>query len=207
MTVAQGRQLTDLLAEAIGPACHEMRSPLAVVYGFAKMLQSNDALDEQCSRYVDSVVTGAARLSDLLDALSQIGRIAAGRTLPTLEPVSLRPIVADVASAGNNGSKVTVEEGDDLEVHADPEWLAEAVRGVVDSCCFDDEASVTVSWTPGDGEVTLRFVPHSQYDAVDSDPVKAGVAFELAKVRFFAMGGALTVQGGSLLAAVPVRNP
>ena len=45
MTVASDHDTQELLRLAIGPACHELRSPLAVVYGFARMLEGSPDLE------------------------------------------------------------------------------------------------------------------------------------------------------------------
>ena len=77
MTVASDQDTQLLLRQAIGPACHELRSPLAVVYGFARMLENGSSLDEAAmTKYVTQIVRSAERLDHMLDDLSKIGRDA-----------------------------------------------------------------------------------------------------------------------------------
>ena len=76
---AHRQELEQLLAVSIGPACHELRSPLAVVYGFSRMLEVSEQADPA---HIQHILQGSSRLDELLDQLATMGRIAACRTVP-----------------------------------------------------------------------------------------------------------------------------
>ena len=146
MAVASEHDTQALLRMAIGPACHELRSPLAVVYGFARMLEHGESLDDAArEKYVGQIVRGAERLDSMLDDLSKIGRIAAGRTPPHVEHVSLRSIVDDLCATSTLDGRLHVEPGDDVTIKADPAWLTESLQATVDGLCFEDGAPRTAS--------------------------------------------------------------
>lgn len=203
MPVSTDNEATELLARTIGPACHELRSPLAVVFGFAKMLESNDSLDDTVRRYVEHIVQGSQRLDDLLDALAKTGRIAAGRMNPVLESVSLRAVMDDVAAMAANSERLIVEPGTDLKVKTDPAWLAEAFAGVVEGLCFEQRLRLRVAWTHDEHEVQVSFIPDSSFPMVDVEPDKASLDIALARMRILAMGGSLDGRGDRVVATLP----
>ena len=203
MAVLTRQDLQELLTASIGPACHELRSPLAVVYGFAKMLETNTSIDEPGQKYVTQIVNGAQRIDDLLDALSKIGRIAAGRLVPTMESGSIKALVDDLCSTSTNNARVAIDAGPDLHVKADPAWLTEAFVGIINALCFEDELDVRVSWTHDAHEVTVNFIPNSSFPMIDVEPAKAAMGLTLARMRIVAMGGALDGQGDRITVVLP----
>jgi nitrogen-specific signal transduction histidine kinase len=191
MAVMSSTDPQSLLVAAIGPACHELRSPLAVVYGFAKMLESQDGLDDTARKYVAQIVTGSQRLDDLLDAMSKVGRIAAGRLHPALESVALKGVVDGISATSRNTGRLSVDAGADVHVKADAEWLGDACQNVIDSLCYEENTELRLSWTHEAHDVSLHFMPHSAFPMVDTEPEKSGLGLSLARMRIVAMGGAL----------------
>ena len=64
-------------------ACHDLRTPLATVYGFARTLTRTE-LSEPSSRYVEMIEAASQQLGELLDELSLVARIESGRFEPTV---------------------------------------------------------------------------------------------------------------------------
>lgn len=204
MTVAHTRDTQELLRMAIGPACHELRSPLAVVYGFARMMENAPELDEAArSKYVGQIVRGAERLDVMLDDLSKIGRIASGRIHAQIEPVALRAIVDDLAATSANAGRLRVDPGADVTVKADPAWLTESLQAVVDGLCFEDGIDVQLTWRHEQHDVALHLVPNSTFPMVDVEPEKSGLGISLARVRVVAMGGSFEGSGDRVVITIP----
>src|SRR5690606_18039443 len=106
----------------------------------------NDQLDESSHKYAAQISRGAERLDQLLDDLSKIGRIAAGRIHPQLESVSLQQVVNDLLATNSLADFVTVDAGVDVNVKADPAWLREALHCVVDGLRFEDGIDIRLTW-------------------------------------------------------------
>lgn len=203
MPVAARHDTQELLQLSIGPACHELRSPLAVVYGFARMLEGSDVDPETVKRYVPQIVRGAERLDGLLDLLAQMGRVAAGRVLPSVSSVSLRSVVEDLAALERNQGRLRVEMGDDITVRVDQNWLSESLQAIVDGLCFDDGIDVRLSWTHEKHEVQVRIVPNSSFPMIDVEPDKASLGLALARMRTVAMGGSFDGIGDRIVLTLP----
>src|SRR3954463_13829614 len=70
-----------------GPAslpCHDVRTPLATVHGFAKTLERTVELEAPADRYLEMISAASAQMAELLDELSLAARTEAGRYDPVL---------------------------------------------------------------------------------------------------------------------------
>ena len=68
----------ERFAQIVSIGAHDLSTPLATVYGFAKTLAKTD-LEEPAARYVEMIEAASAQLRDLVDELSLVTRIERGR--------------------------------------------------------------------------------------------------------------------------------
>jgi signal transduction histidine kinase len=68
-------------------ACHDLRTPLATVSGFAKTLMRVEGVDDKMARYLGLMETASEQLAELLEELNVAARIAGGRYDPALRQV------------------------------------------------------------------------------------------------------------------------
>lgn len=104
-------------ARLVSIACHDIRTPLATVHGFARTLARGELGDPE-SRYVEMIEEASAQVADLLDQLVLVTRIAEGRYSPTLSEVdslelarrAATEIGEDPEAVGGEGAPVQVDE-------------------------------------------------------------------------------------------------
>jgi signal transduction histidine kinase len=70
-------------ARLVSLACHDLRTPLATVHGFATTLGRSGDLEPPADRYVEMINAASAQLDELIDELSLAARIESGRYDPT----------------------------------------------------------------------------------------------------------------------------
>ena len=70
-------------ARLVSLACHDLRTPLATVHGFATTLARGGGLEPPADRYVEMIDAASAQLAELIDELSLVARIESGRYEPT----------------------------------------------------------------------------------------------------------------------------
>ena len=71
-------------ARLVSLACHDVRTPLATVHGFATTLTRTVQLEAPADRYVEIISAASAQMAELLDELSLVARIEADRYDPAL---------------------------------------------------------------------------------------------------------------------------
>jgi len=72
----------DAFARLVSLACHDLRTPLATVHGFATTLTRGGGLEPPADRYVEMIDAASAQLAELIDELSLAARIESGRYDP-----------------------------------------------------------------------------------------------------------------------------
>src|ERR671934_3043641 len=105
-------------ARLVSLACHDLRTPLATVHGFARTIARTGDLEEPASRYLEMIEAASGQLAELLDELSLAARIEGGRYEPTTTEVDLGELVR-AAAARLDEELVRVEgEGGSVRVDA-----------------------------------------------------------------------------------------
>jgi signal transduction histidine kinase len=175
-------------------ACHDLRTPLATVSGFAKTLTRGGTLADPADRYVAMIETAAGQMAHLLDELGLVARIEADRSEPALREVDtleLARTAADELGADRvnvSGTGTTVE----VDHEATPRAIVALARSALRHGGFD-EVSVAV-----DGR-ELRIAPIT--DA--SRPVVLGedlrdLGAAAAGILIRRLGGELAVEDRTL---------
>jgi signal transduction histidine kinase len=100
-------------------ACHDLRTPLATVHGFAHTLARVETLDETSSQYVGMIGTASSQIAELLDELSVAARLAAGRYEPPRRAVDTLELASGAAERLGAERVAVTGEGEELELDVD----------------------------------------------------------------------------------------
>ena len=99
----------DSFPRLVSLACHDLRTPLATIYGFARTLTRMGVEDERTARFLTMIEEAAEQLTGLLDELGVAARIEGGRWEPTLlEADTLELARADDARVAAEGTGTTI---------------------------------------------------------------------------------------------------
>jgi signal transduction histidine kinase len=145
-------------------ACHDLRTPLATIHGFARTVPRVTALNGQAERYLDLIASASVQMEELIGRLSTAARAEAGRlvgdaeTVETLELARAASAAVSAGTADAAGSSAPVVIDRDRVVDA----LASIARAVLRH--------------GGCERVSLR----AAGEAVEVSPVPANVADLLA---------------------------
>jgi signal transduction histidine kinase len=91
-------------------ACHDLRTPLATVYGFARTLVRAGDHDERTARFLGMIEAAAEQMTALLDDLGLAARIAGDRFEPVLREVDTLELAhSDDARVEVTGSGASME--------------------------------------------------------------------------------------------------
>ena len=106
-------------ARLVSLACHDLRTPLATVHGFATTLARGGGLEPPADRYVEMIDAASAQLAELIDELSLAARIESERYEPTTREADTLEL-AQAAAARLGEDRVHVAgAGAALETDAD----------------------------------------------------------------------------------------
>jgi signal transduction histidine kinase len=111
-------------AELVSVACHDILTPLATVYGFARTLEQLP-LEDPAPRYVEMIGTASSQIDELVDQLRIVARIEAGKYEPALVERDSLELAGEAAGRLEEG-RVQVS-GRGAPVLVDPEPTARAL--------------------------------------------------------------------------------
>jgi signal transduction histidine kinase len=109
----------DDFAQLVMLACHDLRTPLATVHGFAQTLTRLGELEDPAPRYLEMITAASGQMADLLDELSLGARIEAGRYEPVLREVGTLDLPRAAPPALGEERVEVTGEGAAVEVDAD----------------------------------------------------------------------------------------
>ena len=181
-------------ARLVSLACHDLRTPLATVHGFATTLERGGGLEPPADRYVEMIDAASAQIAELIDELSLAARIESGRYDPTLrEADTLELAQAAAARLGEDRVRVT---GSGAALETDAEAVERGLAALFQSALRHgglDEVGVEVDGA----EIRLsRVTPASAPVVLGEDLRDLGAAVAVRLVR--RLGGSVSVDGETL---------
>jgi signal transduction histidine kinase len=185
-------------ARLVSLACHDVRTPLATVHGFAKTLERAVTLEAPADRYVEMIEAASVQMAELLEELSLAARIEAGRYDPVLrEADTLTVAQGAVERLGEDRVRVS---GEGAVVATDEPALTRGVSALAQSALRHgglDEVSVVVRGS----EIDIAPVtPASAKVVLGEDLRDLGAAVAVRLVD--ALGGSVSLEGETLTVRV-----
>lgn len=116
------------LPQLVSLACHDLRTPLATIQGFARTAAAREELPDRAAQALELIVAAAEELAGLLDDLSLSAQIDGRRYKPVLEPVETLDLAR--AAAERLGPDAVSVSGAGASVLVDPAASARAVTGL-----------------------------------------------------------------------------
>jgi len=175
-------------------ACHDLRTPLATVHGFAQTLARQGELEEPAARYVEMINSASDQIADLVDELALGARIAAGRFDPVLKEVDTLEL-AEAAAATLGEERVAVA-GEGAAVEVDPSSTERAVAALA-RCALRHGGLEQVRLTARGDELELAPITDASAPVVLGDDLRdLGAAVAVRLLR--AQGGSVELDGETL---------
>jgi signal transduction histidine kinase len=185
-------------AELVSVACHDILTPLATVYGFARTLEQLP-LEAPAPRYLEMIGAASNQIDELVDQLRLVARIESGRYEPTLiEYDSLE--LAEKAAARLEEGRVTVA-GTGAPVRVDPEPTIRALSQLARAAArFGGHESVSLE-VRGSELVLSPLSRAAQPVVLGNEPRELAAPAAALLVR--ALGGVLEARAETLLIRLP----
>jgi signal transduction histidine kinase len=188
----------DEFPRFVSLACHDLRTPLATVGGFAHTLERAEDIGDPAARYISMMRMAAEQMGELLDALGVVARIEAGRYEPALIETDTLELVR--AAAERIGEKV-VASGSGATVHID-RGPVEAGIAALTLCAVRHGGLERAEIVAAGETVEISPVPEAAALIVLAEDLK-DLGSATARRVIEAIGGSLRLEGERLLVRLP----
>jgi signal transduction histidine kinase len=170
-------------------ACHDLRTPLATIFGFARTLNRMEQPDERTARFLGMIEAAAEQMTDLLDELGAAARIEAGRWEPVLRAVDTAEL------ARGDDERVAVEgEGETVETEAES---VERALGSLALAAIRHGPTERVTWTVRGRELALAPVRPAAAPVVTGESQR-DLGCLVARLVIEQLGGSLALEDETL---------
>jgi signal transduction histidine kinase len=196
------RRVDELKDQFVSVASHELRTPIAVVYGIASTIysRSRELSPEQLGDLRRALFEQSRRLRDLTEQLLDLSRLDSGRLVVELRPFRPRDVIEAVVPPDRHAD-VRIDVDPERELVSDPEAFERVVGNLIVNALKYGRPPVVVQGRDtkglyrlavedhGDG-VPREFVPHLFERFTRSDESRrartAGAGLGLAIAHEFA---------------------
>ena len=181
-------------ARLVSLACHDLRTPLATVHGFATTLARGGALEPPADRYVEMIDAASAQLAELIDELSLAARIESDRYEPTKREANTLDLAQ--AAAARLGEERVHVTGSGVPLETDAEALERGLAALFQSALRHGGLERVEVEVDG-AQILLSPVKASAGPVVLGDDLRdLGAAVAVRLVR--RLGGAVALDGETL---------
>jgi K+-sensing histidine kinase KdpD len=175
-------------------ACHDLRTPLATVHGFAHTLARLGELEDPASRYVEMIGAASQQIGDLVDEVLLSARIEAGRYEPVRKELDTLEVAR--AAATRLGEERVAVDGDGAVVEVDVEATKRAVAALA-RCALRHGGLEQVRRTARGEELDLAPVTAASAPVVLGEDLRdLGAAVAVRQLR--SQGGSVALDGETL---------
>jgi signal transduction histidine kinase len=170
-------------------ACHDLRTPLATIFGFARTLTRTGELDERTMRFLTMIEEASEQMTELLDEVGVAARIEGGRWEPALRE-------ADTLELATSDDERVVTEGEGEMIQTEAESVGRALQSLAVAAARYGPAEA-VTWRVSGRDLELAPI------TADAAPVVTGGSIRdlgslVARMVIEELGGSLELDGETL---------
>jgi signal transduction histidine kinase len=177
----------ERLDEVVRLACHDLRTPLATISGFAKTMVRAGSLPEREARFAGMIDEAAEQMNALIARLSLASALMSGRWEPSLGEVDTLELVEGAAGRGET-------------IETDRAVLGGALAGLAAAAQRHGQVEA-VGWEVDGRELTLTPVAPGAVPVLDgSSPKDLGAL--VGRLAIERLGGSVFVAGDRLLVSL-----
>ena len=173
--ITQVEHLENVRQEFLSNISHELRTPLTSILAFVETLE-NGGIDDNLNnrRFLSTIRKNAKRMQHLIDDISELSSIEAGKINLDLKAVNLSQLVKEVfaslsAKAENRNISLKNDVQPDVEVFADEIRLEQMLVNLVENA---------IKFNRKEGLVTVRFSRQDMHDLIEVSDTGEGILKE-----------------------------
>jgi signal transduction histidine kinase len=178
-------------ARLVSLGCHDLRTPLATIFGFARMLERTGDLDPQGAgaRFLGMIIDASGEMGALLDELATAARIEAGRWEPGL-------VAADTVDLAQSDDERITVTGRGETIETEPAAVRRALRGFAIAAVRHGPVPA-VRWSVDGRTLELGEITPEAAPVVLGEEIR-DLAAVVGRTVIEQLGGSLAVTAGRL---------
>ena len=189
------------LGRLMSAVAHDLRTPLATIYGFAKTIERGGGLDERQERFLGLIIAAAADMDRMIENVSTVGHVAEGRLsvdAMTIESATIATAAVEAVPERADGRRVVLRPGVSAPVETDYERAGRAIALVAEAA-LRLEPSRAEAYCRADG-TAVRCGPFSEQLLPGLEANGRDVPVETARIVLRHLGATLEIEGDELVA-------
>lgn len=153
--LARKTEMDEMRKEFLSNVSHELKTPIALIQGYAEGLQAGINDDEESRNfYCDVIIDEASKMNNMVKKLMTLNQLESGNDVVSMERFNITELVRSCVQSGEilakqNGITVLMEESADIYAWAD-EFKTEEV--------FLNYFSNAVNHCPENGKIHVKLV-------------------------------------------------
>jgi K+-sensing histidine kinase KdpD len=169
-------------------AVHDLRTPLATIFGFARTMERSGELEPPLSRYVEMIIAASEQMTELLEELGLAARIEGNR---------YEPVLAEVDTLELARAALPDADGQGTTIKTDAPTVQRALA-LLAECARKHGGVKSVALRVDGAEVTLEPVTQAAAPVVLGENMRdLGAAVAVRAIR--ALGGSVELAGERLV--------
>lgn len=196
--------LETLRCDFIANVSHEMKTPLAVMQGYGKLLMAPSLSEEKRLEYAKGVCDSSRRMADMMTNILKLNRLENQQIYPTLEEFDLGEQLCECLLRYENiweekGIELETDIAESVTVRADSELL---------SLVWNNLLSNAFKFTPNGGTVSVSLTSNGENASVSVSDTGCGMSPEVGRHIFekFYQGDTSHASEGNGLGLALVRR-
>lgn len=160
MSVSQNKELIESRKKAMHTITHELRTPLAAIYGYAEMIQKNNA-ETKIDRYSEHIRLSSQRMLAMLNSLLEFFRLDNCKEQAVSIPFRLEDIVQTLQAefqnmAENRSLCLAIENNADIVLTGDKNRILQIGNNLLSNAIkFTENGGVSMTTDYNNGTLTL----------------------------------------------------
>ncbi|HZQ82700.1 MAG TPA: histidine kinase dimerization/phospho-acceptor domain-containing protein [Gaiellaceae bacterium] len=179
----------ERFSRLVSLACHDLRTPLATIYGFARTLNRMEDQDERTARFLSMIEEAAEQMTELLEELGTVARIEGRRW----EPVLRETDTLELARAGDERIAV---EGAGAAIETEPDAVARSLQAFAVAALRHGPVEQVV-WQVDGRTLELSPVTANAGPVVNGDSLR-DLGSAVARLVIEELGGSVELADGTL---------